>query len=485
MKKTYDKRIIINRALPSWFDDAKLGIFIHWGLFSVPAYAYIEEGQDINVLMANKGIDYNLTHNPYAEWYLNSLRIDGSPTQAYHEEHYDSKAYEDFATDFNESIQQWKPEAWADLFQQAGARYAVLVTKHHDGFTLWSSDYPNPRRPGYHAIRDVPGELSAAVRSRGLRFGTYYSGKLDWTFTHGPIHDAASMLANGSNTQEYIDYANHHWHELIDKYQPDILWNDIGYPAGTDVNEIFAYFYGKHPDGVINNRFIQLPKAAASLEKHKFIARIVNGIANMVVKQGMDPRPKVHHDFETPEYKVYNEIREKKWESNRGIGLSFGYNQFETEKEYISLEGLIHMFIDIVSKNGNLLLNVGPMADGTIPEIQAQRLFGLGHWLQINGEAIFETRPWIKPSTVTTDNLQVRFTKTAGVLYAIVLTSTEQSSTMNDLAIMNLSLPSDARITLLGMEGNLDWKMDGSNAVISFNDSPAAPALAFKIDGVP
>jgi len=485
MKNKHKKSLIASHALPSWFDDAKLGIFIHWGLFSVPAYAYLEEGQDVNVLMAKKGVEYHLAHNPYAEWYLNSLRIEGSPTRAYHQEHYGNKAYEDFATDFNVTIQQWKPETWADLFQKAGARYAVLVTKHHDGFTLWPSDYPNPRRPEYHAIRDVPGELATALRSRGLRFGTYYSGKLDWTFTSGPIHDAASMLANGSNEREYIDYANHHWHELIDKYEPDILWNDIGYPAGTDVNEIFAYYYAKHPDGVINNRFIQLPKAAANLDKHKFIARIINGIANKVVKQGMDPRPKVHHDFETPEYKVYDEIRKTKWECTRGIGLSFGYNQYETEKEYLSLDALVHMFVDIVSKNGNLILNVGPMADGTIPEIQAQRLLGLGQWLDVNGEAIYGTRPWTRPATTTTDGLQVRFTKKPGVLHAIVLAQAEQAPIMKGVSIMNLDLPEDARITLLGMDGDLDWKMEGKNVMISFNDAPpASPALAFKIDGI-
>lgn len=482
MKKPRDK---INHALPAWFDDAKLGIFIHWGLFSVPAYAYIE-GQDLSQLLANKGIEYLLSHNPYAEWYLNSLRIDGSPTQVYHQEKFGNEKYEDFVTDFNEAITRWNPDSWADLFQKARARYVVLVTKHHDGFTLWQSDFPNPRRPGYYAARDIPGELSAAVRVRGLRFGIYYSGKLDWTFTSGPIHDAASMLANGSNTQEYIDYANNHWRELIDKYDPDILWNDIGYPAGADVNEIFRYYYAKHPDGVINNRFIQLPKAASSLEKHKFLGQIVNSVAKIVVKSRRDIQLKVHYDYETPEYKVFNQIHQKKWECTRGIGLSFGYNQFETENECISIEALIHMLVDIVSKNGNLLLNVGPMADGTISEIQAQRLLGLGKWLDVNEEAIFGTHPWIRPESTTVDGLQVRFTKKPDFLFAIVLTSPEKISLKKNVAIINLPLPSRAKVSMLGMDGNLDWNLEGSTTIISLPEAPpSTSAITFKIDSMP
>nr|MDO8108717.1 alpha-L-fucosidase [Candidatus Sigynarchaeota archaeon] len=479
----YDKNNISNHALPSWFDDAKLGIFIHWGLFSVPAFAPIE-GKDMNEMLSEHGGEYHFAHNPYAEWYLNSLRITGSQTHAYHEKHYGNKAYEDFAKDFNEAMQKWDPSMWADLFKKAGARYAVLVTKHHDGFTLWPSAYPNPRKPGYHASRDVPGELAAAVRKQGLKMGLYYSGKLDWTFTSGPIHDVASMLANGSIEKEYVDYANHHWHELIDKYQPDILWNDIGYPAGTDVNEIFGYYYSKHPGGVINDRFIQIPKSASNLGKHKFISRFVNFVAGFYLKSGKEPRPKIHHDFTTPEYKVYDHIIDKKWECTRGIGLSFGFNQYETEKDYLSLDALVHLFVDIVSKNGNLLLNVGPMADGTIPDIQVQRLLGLGAWLDTNGEAIYGSRPWTRASASTENGMQVRFTKKGTDLFAILLTPSSAAPSVKEIRIESLDIPASSPVQLLGMQSDLAWKKEGTAIVITLDKAlPASPAHCFKIPG--
>jgi alpha-L-fucosidase len=485
MDKSEATRIIKNHQLPAWFDGAKLGIFIHWGLFSVPAYAYVEgEGKDINQ-MTKMGLEYYFAHNPYAEWYLNTLRIDGSPTQAYHQENYGTKSYEDFANDFNDALAGWDPAGWADLFQAAGARYAVLVTKHHDGFTLWPSDFPNPNpgKENYHATRDVPGELAEAVRARGLRFGTYYSGKLDWSFTPGPIHDAATMLANGSIGREYIDYANNHWHELINKYEPDILWNDIGYPVGVDLTtEIFAPYYQKHPDGVINDRFIQIPRAASSLERHKFISKIVNGIANRVVASGGDPHPKVHHDFTTPEYKVYPDIRPQKWESNRGVGFSFGYNKMEDEKQYLSLEALIHLFVDIVSKNGNLLLNVGPMVGGTILDIQRDRLLGLGKWLSVNGEAIYNTKPWDRPATVTADGLQVRFTTTESCLYAILL----GTPAGDKVTIKNFPVPDASSIEMLGADTPLDRYFDGRATTISLPGSiEPSPAITFKIDPSP
>jgi alpha-L-fucosidase len=145
--------------LPTWYDEAKLGIFIHWGVPSVPAYAPVSEGFAQRMLKGEIGFE----SSPYADWYQNSLRIPGSPVRRHHDEAYGRDfGYERFGPLFNEQILKWDPGFWAELFARAGARYAVLVAKHHDGFLMWKSNRPNPRIPGWMAARDVPGELSRA-----------------------------------------------------------------------------------------------------------------------------------------------------------------------------------------------------------------------------------------------------------------------------------------------------------------------------------
>jgi len=175
---------IRTHTVPDWYSDAKLGIFIHWGLYSVPAWA--PPSGELGKVDRNKWF----YQNPYAEWYLNSLRLKDSPTYKHHIETYGAKFdYYDFATIFNKDTQQWKPSEWAKLFHGTGARYVVLTSKHHDGFRLWPSQVPNPKRPSdsITAKRDLVGELTAAVRAEGLKMGLYYSGGLDWTFEPKPI----------------------------------------------------------------------------------------------------------------------------------------------------------------------------------------------------------------------------------------------------------------------------------------------------------
>ncbi|MHA1489599.1 MAG: alpha-L-fucosidase [Promethearchaeota archaeon] len=455
MLYTADKKSIKKHEVPEWFHDAKLGIFIHWGLFSVPAFAVT--GLDL-VESMKKGLEEHFKNNPYAEWYLNSLRIPDSPTQKYHFKNYgEDFTYDDFVPIFNEKIKKWNPKEWASLFKKAGARYVVLVTKHHDGFLLWPSNYPNPKKENYCSNRDIVGELSKEVRKKGLKMGFYYSGTLDWSFNPEPIKDGRSFTENGVRTPEYVEYANNHWRELIDKYESIILWNDIGYPP-TDIYEIFSYFYNKFPEGVINDRWRQIRK------------------------KGDDFPLFTRGDFLTPEYETFNKTRKKKWETSRGIGNSYGYNKVETEEDYLTSEKLIHMFIDIVSKNGNLLLNVGPMADGTIPDIQKKCLLGLGKWLDVNGEAIFGTRPWIRAEGKTLNGFEVRFTQTKDLLYLLLIGSPKSKA----ITIQSLNLEKKATIQLLGLNGSLEWKQEGNNlTVIIPKNLPEPPAHAFKISPKP
>ncbi len=452
MKYIPEKESLKQHEVPKWFHDAKLGIFIHWGLFSVPAFA----AEKLTLGESQKrGVDIHMKNNPYAEWYLNSLMIEGSPTQKYHKENYgDDFSYDRFAEIFNDEIKKWDPEEMTDLIKKAGAKYVVLVTKHHDGFLLWPSRYPNPKNENYYASRDIVGELTKVVKSKGLRMGLYYSGALDWSWNPNPITDDESWRINGPSEIEYTKYANHHWYELMDKYDPIILWNDIGYPPNTNVYEIFAYFYNKHPDGVINDRWIQFHKSEF---KH----------------------PKVRHrDFATPEYRMMPDITELKWESTRGIGYSFGYNKMETEKDYLKPDELIRMFIDIVSKNGNLLLNVGPMADGTVPELQKEALLGFGKWLKINGEAIYGTRPWKRAEGKTLYDIELRFTQKGDILYIHLLDKPRR----NNLTILSISLEESKKIQLLGYEGNLAWNQDDENINVTLpEDLFESAAYVLKI----
>ncbi len=439
MKYEPTSESVKKHEIPKWFHDAKLGIFIHWGLFSVPAFAVT--GIDL-VDSMKRGVEVHFKNNPYAEWYLNSLRVDGSPTQKYHSENYgEDFSYDDFVPLFNEGIKKWDPKIWASLFKKIGAKYVILTTKHCEGFLLWPSKYPNPNKENYIADRDIAGELTRAVKKEGMNMGFYYSSAWDWSYNLFPIIDGLSFTKHYVQSLEYAKWVTNHWYELIDRYHPDILWSDMGYPAGVDVNEIFAYYYNKIGEGVVNNRWNQyLP------EEKKFRS--------------------IHYDYTTSEYNVEKKIRKKKWEVCRGIGNSFGYNKFETEEDYLTPKDLIFLLVDIVSKNGNLLLNVGPTVDGKIPEIQVQRLLELGRWLDVNGEAIFETRPWKRAEGTTKGGTPIRFTCKKKNLYVIILGNPEK----DELIIEDLASEDIFQVSLLGVEESLSWRKEENNLIVKFVD---------------
>ena len=402
--------------LPEWYADAKLGIFIHWGLYSVPGWAVpTPQGAGLSE-------EEYLKNNPYAEWYLNTLRLEGSPTQKYHKQNYGPNYdYYNFADTFNREIQRWNPDAWARVFELTGAKYVVLTTKHHDGFTLWPSEIPNPTLPAnrQHASRDLVGELKAAVENRGMRMGVYYSGGYDWTFEPGPIRNWKQAKSVEPQSEEYGRYVDAQRRELIQKYKPAVLWNDIDYPKSGHPLEIIAEYYNTVPDGVVDDRF---------------------GLG--------------FADFKSPEYETLTDISDKKWEECRGLGRSFGYNRVEGEKETIKKDELIYLFVDVVSKNGNLLLDIGPQADGTIPGVQFERLLALGKWMDINKEAIYGTHPWTRAEGETKDGLQVRFTQKGEAVYAVLLGEPKAQT----VVINGITAKEGAKLTLLGAGGVLEWK---------------------------
>ncbi len=365
--------------LPPWYDEAKLGIFIHWGLYSVPAFA-----PPTGELGAIPDTEWFL-RNPYAEWYYNSVNVGSGPTYEHHMKTYGSDfPYERFADMWK--AERWDPDAWAELFAAAGAKYVVLVTKHHDGFCLYPSRYTD-----YHSVnrgpgRDIVGEVAAAVRKRGMRLGLYYSSIIDWRFMSEPIYTDWDCRHLNCPTYEYADYAFKQWMELIDLYHPDVMWNDIGWPyAGeSQLPHLLAHYYNTCPEGVANDRFNDL-----------------------------------WHDFWCKEYQQGSVHRDEKWEMTRGLGLSFGYNAQEGPEHILTPQQLTGLLAGAVGNNGNLLINVGPMADGTIPAIQEASLRGVGDWLRVNGQAIYKTRPDERESLDLGD-VRAHFTRTPERRYVIL-----------------------------------------------------------------
>ncbi len=414
------KAILSRHHAPPWFEDAKLGIFVHWGLYSVPGWAPTLDGDgpaftQIVDAMANGTI-------PYAEWYLNSMRTPGSATEAYHREHHGDAPYEDFREPFTAMLDDWDPGAWADTFAAAGARYVVLTTKHSDGYLLWPSAHRHPFKDDWQTERDVVGELADAVRARGMRFGIYYCGGLDWSFVTRPITDLASVYSTVPTDPVYRAYAEAHVRELIDRYEPSVLWNDISLPPEFARDEILVEYLDRVPDGVINDRMRVVPNRIAKVLDTRPGRSVANFLGRKVsAGGGMVQSVPYFADYATPEYTAESEIRAHKWETCRGFGHSFGYNRVETDDDIIDVTEVIRSFVDTVAKNGNLLLNVGPTGeDGTIPELQTARLAALGEWLDGNGEAVTGTRPWTRAEATTDAGLEVRFTQADGALYATI-----------------------------------------------------------------
>lgn len=467
-----------SHPVPAWYDDAKLGIFVHWTMASVPAFA--PRDMDILELLRTRYDDLQ-AQTPYVEWYENSLKISGSPVWKYHREHYGERPYASFREDFEKGgIARLDPDAWAEAFRAAGARYVVFVTKHHDGYCLWPSRVANPRRPGWASPRDCVGELARAVRARGMRFGVYYSGGLDWTFNPEAVRTLADTMASVPGG-DYPAYADAQVRELIERFGPEVLWNDIAWPTRPDALwRLFADYYEAAPEGLVNDRWLT-PSWVTRALRVRPVRALADRLLRRLVRSGKadltPPRPP-HCDTRTPEYAVFPTARREKWECVRGIDKSFGYNRVSREEDFLSERELIHSFADIVSKNGNLLLNVGPRGeDAAIPEPQRRRLAWLGAWLRTNGAAVYGTRPWSRAEGTTREGPGVRFTTKGGAVYAIVLGTPPGTS----LTLLDFAPPEGARVELLG-RGPLVWKRDDDALRLELGAPlPPAPAHAFSI----
>ena len=372
------------RPVPTWFTGAGFGIFVHWGAYSVPAWA-----EPVGELGAVDDLTW-FRHNPYAEWYWNTIRFDGSPAQEHHQAAYGGAPYDDFLDVW--TAEHLDADEWVDLFARAGARYVVPTTKHHDGITLWDAPGTGTRNTVHRGPRrDLVGEIAGATRAAGLRFGTYYSGGLDWSVTDlPPVRTQAQVTSLRPQDAAYAAYAAVHVRDLVDRYQPDVLWNDIEWPdAGKHAGslgllELFEHYYATVPEGVVNDRWGD-----------------------------------THHDFRTSEYQhgLANEGAQT-WENCRGIGLSFGHNQVEDAAHLLDGPGIVRHLADVVSRGGNLLLNVGPTADGRIPALQRDALEQVAAWMALSADAVHDVRP--APGCTPGEDPFVRWTADAHGVWALV-----------------------------------------------------------------
>ncbi len=354
------------RPVPKWFDEAKVGIFIHWGVYSVPAWG---------------------PKDKYAEWYWHDMQDRSGATWQFHLRTYGEKfKYQDFAPMFKAEL--WDPDQWAKLFADSGAKYVVLTSKHHEGFTLW----PNAQSWNWNAVdigphRDLAGDLANAVRAKGLKMGYYYS-LYEW---FNPLYL--------NDLPKYVDqHMLPQMKDLVERYKPSLLWTDGEWEQPSTAwrsAEFLAWLFNESPvkdEIVVNDRW------------------------------GKETRSR-HGGFYTSEYAKYRGedfeklLRVHKWEEDQGIGSSFGYNRNEDEPDYKTPAQLIELLVNAVSKGGNLLLDIGPTADGRVPVIMQQRLLAIGAWLKANGEATYGTSPW----RVSAEGDNVRYTAKGDTVYAIAL----------------------------------------------------------------
>jgi alpha-L-fucosidase len=468
---------ISQHPLSEWYEDAKFGIFIHYGLYTIPAWAELSDPT------GRVFTPEFFLHNPYSAWYLNSIQLKDSPAYAYHAKTYGANFnYDNFRLPFNQATKAWQPDAWSALFEKAGAKYVVLTTKHHDGFLLWPSEHPNPYKSDYIAERDIVGDFTKSVRSHHMRVGLYYSGGYDWSWQEGtqePITDLNSAIAKVPQTQGYADYVAAHWNELVDKYHPDLLWNDIALPQKVDREKLFAHYYNTVPEGVVNNRWAQ------SNMDFSYLGQADDKLIDKQLETDW-------FDYYSPEYlPAYVQTRHK-WEADHAPGYDFSYNimEYQDPAHFFTLDQLVSDLADIVSKNGNLILAIGPEADGTIPDIEKNLLIGIGEWLNQNGEAIYATRPWDRAEgNANNQTIPVRFTQSKNhlSLYAILL-----KNPAGENVVLENVIVSDAKMRVEILNGNtpitVGWHQSETGLVIEIRGKKGISnvhALAVKMTPQP
>ncbi len=452
-----------HKEAPVWFRDAKFGIYFHWGVYSVPAFG--------------------------SEWYPRNMHQKNRREYAHHVEKYGDPVefgYDKFVPMFK--AEKFNADEWAELFERAGARFAGPVAEHHDGFAMWASKLTPWNAGDKGPKRDLTGELAEAIRKRDMKFvatfhharnnlwekdgkwtGHYEGAKRDFP---AALEDPDRAILYGYMSREqFLEMWLGKLKEVIDNYQPDLIWFD------SWLNEI--------PDEV------KMEYLAHYFNK----ARKTGQEVVVTFKQDDLPREVAVDDYEKGRA---NRLTEFTWLTDDTI--SRGSWCYTKDLRIKPTREVVHVLIDIVSKNGQLLLNISPKADGSIPDEQKEVLLGIGKWLGVNGEAIYETRPWVifgeGPTrmrkgghfvgSLSYSAQDIRFTTNGDVLYAILL-----GEPSDDVAITCLGTGAGlcggkvTRVSLLGREGDLPFTQDEQGLHVTFPaDLPSENAAAIKIEGL-
>jgi alpha-L-fucosidase len=420
-----------------WWRDARFGLFVHWGAYAVPAGVY--KGQEI------EGV---------GEWIMKHGQIPISE-------------YEAFAKQFNPT--KFNAEEWVKIIKDAGMKYMVITSKHHDGFALWDSKVSKYDIVDFAPYgKDVLKALADACKKEGIKFGLYHS-IMDW---HHPDAQANSYLKkreeitedNTPNFARYLEeYMKPQVKELIDNYDVDILWFDGEWVSEFTHDqglELYQYVRSLKPSIIINNR----------VDKGR------QGMQGMTKEGG-----KYAGDFGTPEQEILDNASALDWESCMTMNDSWGFKS--GDHNWKSGELLTHNLIDVTAKGGNYLLNVGPTAEGLIPEPSVERLAHIGEWLAVNGEAIYATE---KLHNHYKQGDFIRFTKKKGmpVYYGICLQSPKK-----EVSFQYLKPKEDSKIFILGYEEPMEWTYSEKEGLkISVPDAALeiigkTDAWVFKITG--
>ena len=454
-----------------WFGESKFGIFIHWGVYSVPAFS--------------------------TEWYSRNMYRQGTADFDHHRATYGDQAtfgYKDFIPDF--TMSSFDPDAWATLFRRAGAQYVVPVAEHHDGFAMYASERSRWTVSQMGPNRDVFGDLALALREQSILVGGSSHRAEHWFFMNGgmrfdsDVRDPAfsdfygpAQREETSPSEEYLNDWLLRTVEFIDRNRPQLLWFDwwIETPAFEPyLRTLAAYYYNRAAEWgvevVINYKWGAFAAGSAVYD----IERGAMGEAQPFV-----------------------------WQNDSSVSRNSWC--WTENHDYKSIPELIGELLDVVSKNGNLLLNIGPKPDGTIAAAEVSMLESIGDWLSVNGEAIYGTVPYRVPgegptqikagsfvdgdqSTLTADDFRftVRNDFTGSYLYA----STTGWPTTNSITLTTLGLRHQveprgiAEVRLLGLETPLEWRRedDGLHVVLPANrthDHGYAIRISFHPDETP
>ncbi|XP_022080494.1 alpha-L-fucosidase-like [Acanthaster planci] len=391
-----------SRPLPPWYDEAKIGIFMHWGVFSVPSFG-------------SEWFWWNW-QGAHDAAYVNFMKQNYPP----------GFTYADFAPHFTTEF--YDPKTFAEIVQASGAKYVVLTSKHHEGFTNWPSKYSwNWNSMDVGPKRDLVGELATAFRTyaKDVHFGLYHS-LFEW---FNPLY--LQDKKGGFKAQEYVrDVALPELYEIIENYKPDVLWSDGDWEATADYwnsTEFLAWLYNSSP---------------------------VNATVATNDRWGQGTSCK-HGGYYTC-HDRYNPgvLQKHKWENAMTIDRkSWGFRREAVLADYYDMEYLTKTLAETISCGGNLLMNIGPTHDGRIVPIFEERLRQMGTWLKVNGEAVYSTKPWVAQNDTMTPG--VWYTTKEGPVYAIVLDWPANNE-------LDLGVPmgkvGQTKVSMLGYNMPLQWR---------------------------